>query len=189
MATRVAPSRPATAPATRRPNYPVNLFSPPLRNPLAYVPNGVVSTQPVSMAQGEWGIRKAQQQIPRPATAAPAYKRAPDQYPHTMPLRTAGIEAKLYDVGSNYTSALSQIHQVPAVLTAGRVTFPRGDIGAQMLVRKEPKRDGDKWAKKTPPQSVREIGTSAKCRGVRAYVSPYSPAILYQCYMPPPARQ
>jgi len=139
---------------------------PPQRQPFSYVPDGTFSTPPIVPNQGEYGVRKATASLKRPITAERAFPKWVNPYPDKMPLPTAVGPDRLFDYF---------------------ISFPRGDLGAQMFPRDQPKRDGNAWLASAGKQAVREIGSVPKSIGVRAFIAPANPGIImYQMVPPPP---
>jgi hypothetical protein len=106
---------------------------PPQRQPFSYVPDGTFSTPPIVPNQGEYGVRKATASLKRPITAERAFPKWVNPYPDKMPLPTAVGPDRLFDYF---------------------ISFPRGDLGAQMFPRDQPKRDGNAWLASAGKQAV-----------------------------------
>ena len=106
---------------------------PPQRQPFSYVPDGTFSTPPIVPNQGEYGVRKATASLKRPVTAERAFPKWVNPYPDKMPLPTAVGPDRLFDYF---------------------ISFPRGDLGAQMFPRDQPKRDGNAWLASAGKQAV-----------------------------------
>ena len=118
---------------------------------------------PTSQSQALAGQRVAAGRLVRPSTAPPSYPKPTNPFPLQLPYKTTGPSDKMYDT----------------LPDGARITFPRGDIGAQQFGRSEPRRDGGLWIKNPATQSAREIGSAPHC-STRAFITPHSPFIIYQ---------
>ena len=138
---------------------------PPQRQPFSYVPNGSFHTPPMSKKQGEMGVRNAERSLIRPATAPPAYPIKPNPFPLHLPMGTA-----IGDGG----------YKQPVV------RFTMGSIRLHVSVRRSVSLLSPFAHKRLACLSLaqREIGSSAKSPGVRAFVSAQSSIIMYQMVVP-----
>ena len=79
----------------------------PIVSPFSYVPDGVLTTFPVPMKQGERGLRIAERTLIRPKTAPPAHSPPVNPFPHYMPTNTANPpEWPVREVGTTKRSGM-----------------------------------------------------------------------------------